>query len=69
MLRQAQHDKTREFLLFTNSSTLIQRANGLVKDERNNPMLGATGEDFSLARAPHIKTNYCINQDYPAVCY
>jgi len=22
-------------------------------------MLGATGEDFSLARAPHMKTDYC----------
>ncbi len=28
-------------------------------------MLGATGEGFSLARAPHMKTDYCINQDYP----
>jgi hypothetical protein len=35
---------------------------------KNGPMLGATDEDFSLACVSHIKTDYCINQDYHIVC-
>ena len=34
----------------------IRPASGLVKDERNGPILGAMGEDVGLARGTHIKT-------------
>ena len=52
LLRYAKHDGSPP----VKSSSAALRANGLGKNQRNGPMLGVTGEDFSLARVRILKT-------------